>query len=95
MDCAHIRTSVAANGFQGFFRHRRAPFIAAPLPEYTVRRFFSVIALIVLVLGTVWFLQGINFLPGSFMTGQPKWAAYGVTAFVLGAGAMFFVRRKQ
>jgi hypothetical protein len=29
------------------------------------------------------------------MTGQPKWAAYGATAFVLGVGVMFFVRRKQ
>jgi hypothetical protein len=64
-------------------------------PEYTVRDFFSVMAVILMVLGTIWFFQGINFLPGSFMTGQPKWAAYGVTAFVLGVGVMFFVRRKQ
>lgn len=76
-------------------RHRRAPSIAGPLPEYTVRDFLSVTAVILMVLGTIWFFQGINFLPGSFMTGQPKWAAYGATAFVLGVGVMFFVRRKQ
>ena len=72
-----------------------ATSIAGPLPEYTVRDFLSVTAVILMVLGTIWFFQGINFLPGSFMTGQPKWAAYGATAFVLGVGVMFFVRRKQ
>ena len=60
-----------------------------------MRDFLSVMAVILMVLGTIWFFQGINFLPGSFMTGQPKWAAYGATAFVLGVGVMFFVRRKH
>lgn len=27
--------------------------------------------------GAIWFLQGINVLPGSFMTGQIRWAVYG------------------
>jgi hypothetical protein len=36
------------------------------------------------LMGSVWFLQGINVLPGSFMTGQIKWAAYGAVAIVLG-----------
>lgn len=34
--------------------------------------------------GSVWFLQGINVLPDSFMTGQMKWAVYGGIAFVAG-----------
>ena len=33
--------------------------------------------LLMVVLGAVWFLQGINVLPGSFMTGQLQWAIYG------------------
>jgi uncharacterized membrane protein HdeD (DUF308 family) len=37
------------------------------------------------LMGTIWVLQGINVLPGSFMTGQIKWAAYGAIAIVLGA----------
>jgi hypothetical protein len=36
------------------------------------------------VMGTIWVLQGINVLPGSFMTGQIKWAVYGAIAIVLG-----------
>lgn len=31
--------------------------------------------------GAVWFLQGINVLPGSFMTGQTKWAVIGGATF--------------
>ena len=34
--------------------------------------------------GAVWFLQGINVLPGSFMTGQIEWAWYGGTAALVG-----------
>jgi hypothetical protein len=31
-----------------------------------------------MVFGCIWFLQGINVRPGSFMAGQIKWAVYGV-----------------
>ena len=44
----------------------------------------NVAGVIAILLGTLWFLQGINVLPGSFMTGQPRWAAYGALMFVLG-----------
>jgi hypothetical protein len=50
-------------------------------------------ALIDLV-GIVWFLQGINVLPGSFMTGQPRWAVYGAIAFVVGTTSILFGRRR-
>jgi hypothetical protein len=32
---------------------------------------------IFVLFGAIWFLQGINVLPGSFMTGQTRWAVYG------------------
>src|SRR4051812_47086033 len=35
------------------------------------------VASVLLLIGTVWFLQGVNVLPGSFMTGQLRWAVYG------------------
>jgi hypothetical protein len=34
--------------------------------------------------GGVWILQGINVLPGSFMTGDPRWAVRGLVLVVLG-----------
>jgi hypothetical protein len=42
-----------------------------------------------LLFGAIWFLQGINVLPGSFMTGQIRWAIFG--GFAVAAGfALFF-----
>lgn len=34
--------------------------------------------------GFVWFLQGINILPGSFMTGDIRWAIVGIATLVVG-----------
>lgn len=34
--------------------------------------------------GLVWFFQGINLLPGGFMTGDIRWAVAGILAFVIG-----------
>ncbi len=46
-------------------------------------------------LGGVWFLQGINVLPGSFMTGQTKWAVYGALLFAVGIGLLAAARRRH
>ena len=48
---------------------------------------------LLLVLGCVWFLQGINVLPGSFMTGQTQWAVYGAIAVVAGIGLLIAAKR--
>lgn len=50
-----------------------------------------IVAILLLLSGGVWFLQGINILPGSFMTGQPQWAVYGGISILLGLGLLFFV----
>ena len=46
------------------------------------------------ILGTIWVLQGLNILPGSFMTGDIKWAIYGGVAIVVGLGLVVWSRRK-
>lgn len=45
------------------------------------------------ILGAIWFLQGINLLPGSFMTGQIQWAINGAIAFVVGIVLLAIARR--
>lgn len=47
-----------------------------------------------LIIGSIWFLQGINVLPGSFMTGQTKWAAYGAVTAIVGVAAIVRANRK-
>ena len=44
----------------------------------------NILGAVLVLFGTIWFLQGINVLPGSFMTGQIRWAVYGGIAVVAG-----------
>jgi hypothetical protein len=53
----------------------------------------SVIGLVLLLIGGVWFFQGIGLLPGSFMSGQPKWAVIGGVTAVVGIAVMVLGRR--
>ena len=48
-----------------------------------------------LLIGCIWILQGLNILPGSFMTGDIKWAVFGVILAALGAGLVFWLNRRQ
>jgi hypothetical protein len=47
------------------------------------------------LMGVTWFLQGVNVLPGSFMTGQMKWAVNGGIAAVVGIGLLVFANRHR
>jgi hypothetical protein len=49
--------------------------------------------LLCLLVGGVWFLQGINVIPGSFMTGQSKWAIIGGVLLVAGIGLLLAAKR--
>ncbi len=53
-----------------------------------------ILAVVLILIGGVWFLQGINILPGSFMTGQIQWAIYGAIAVVVGLGLIVFAQRR-
>ena len=53
----------------------------------------KVAGVLLLLMGGVWFLQGINVLPGSFMTGQQRWAVTGALLMVAGAALLLWVRR--
>jgi hypothetical protein len=41
--------------------------------------------ILLMLLGLVWLLQGLNVLPGSFMTGSAFWGLAGALVFTLGA----------
>jgi hypothetical protein len=53
-----------------------------------VKLALNVLGAFLLLLGFVWILQGMNILPGSFMTGEPMWAAAGA---VVALGALAFL----
>ena len=54
-----------------------------------------VVGALLIFFGAVWFFQGINVLPGSFMTGQTQWAVYGAIAFVAGLFVIYRGWRMQ
>ena len=58
-----------------------------------MRLVLNVVGAVVALLGVVWILQGINVLPGSFMTGQIKWAYYGAIALVASCVSLFAAKR--
>jgi hypothetical protein len=49
-----------------------------------MRIVLRIVAIILILFGCVWILQGVNVLPGSFMTGQIRWAVYGGMAVAVG-----------
>jgi hypothetical protein len=44
--------------------------------------------------GCIWALQGMGFLPGKLMGGQPQWILYGALAAAAGAGLIYLGNRK-
>lgn len=60
-----------------------------------MRIVLNVLGVLCLLLGCVWILQGINILPGSFMTGQAKWAIYGGVLFFAGIGLLIVANRRK
>ncbi len=60
-----------------------------------MRIILYVIGALLILSGGVWFLQGINVLPGSFMTGQIQWAFYGAIAMAAGIGLLVFANQRK
>ena len=55
---------------------------------------WSIIGVLLILAGGVWFLQGVNILPGTYMSGQSQWAIYGGLAILVGAGLVLYVNRR-
>jgi len=55
----------------------------------------NITATLLILSGGIWILQGINILPGSFMTGQIQWAVYGGIAILAGIGLIAWNKRQD
>jgi hypothetical protein len=55
----------------------------------------NVLGALLILSGGVWFLQGVNVLPGSFMTGQTRWAIRGGIAVAGGVVLLISANRKR
>jgi hypothetical protein len=55
----------------------------------------NILGALLVLMGGIWFLQGINILPGSFMTGQIRWAIYGGIAVLVGIVILVAANRRR
>ena len=55
----------------------------------------NIVGVLLVIIGCIWFLQGINVLPGSFMSGQTQWAVRGGIAAVAGIALLLWASRKR
>jgi LPXTG-motif cell wall-anchored protein len=63
--------------------------------EETMKWIGNIIGVILLLIGAVWILQGINLLPGSFMSGQILYAVLGLILAAGGAFLLYFSNRRR
>ena len=55
----------------------------------------NVIGIVLFLACGTFFLQGINILPGSFMTGDPQWAINGGVMIAVALGLLFWANRRK
>jgi hypothetical protein len=54
-----------------------------------------IFAVLLILAGGVWTLQGLSILPGTFMRGNPQWVINGAIIVLVGAGLLWFANRKK
>ncbi|CAN7473895.1 hypothetical protein LJR231_003230 [Phyllobacterium sp. LjRoot231] len=55
----------------------------------------SVVAVLLIIMGAIWALQGLSLIGGSFMVGQTRWITIGVLTMVIGAGLLYYARKQR
>jgi hypothetical protein len=60
-----------------------------------MRIVLNIVGVLLVLVGCIWFLQGINVLPGSFMTGQTRWAVRGMMLVFAGIAGLVWANRKR
>ena len=53
------------------------------------------VSILLILTGGTFFLQGISVLPGSYMTGDSKWAIIGGLMVVIAMGLLFVANRGE
>ncbi len=60
-----------------------------------MKAILTIIGVLLILMGGIWFFQGINVLPGSFMTGQIRWAVYGGIVVIVGIVIVVLANRRK
>jgi hypothetical protein len=60
-----------------------------------MRIVLNIVGAILVLLGALWALQGLNVIDGSFMTGQTSWLVIGVLVAIAGVALLGWVNRRR
>ena len=60
-----------------------------------MKTLLNIIGILLILAGGTFFLQGVNVLPGSYMTGDPQWAINGAVMIVIAIGLMIWGNRRK
>ena len=69
--------------------------VLGPIEGENMRIALNIVGAVLLFFGGVWVLQGVNVLPGSFMSGQMQWAVRGGIAVIAGIALLVWANRKR
>lgn len=59
-----------------------------------MQTFGMIAGLLAILAGTVWTLQGVGVVPGSFMSSNLTWVVIGLVLVVIGVGLVAWSRRR-
>ena len=60
-----------------------------------MRWFGLVVGIVLILIGNVWILQGLNILPGSVMSGRPVYSVLGLGVAVVGVIVLLYSSRRK
>jgi hypothetical protein len=55
----------------------------------------NILGTILVLIGAIWALQGLNVIGGSFMTGQTQWLVIGLVCAIVGALVLALANRRR
>ena len=55
----------------------------------------NIVGGLLVLIGAIWALQGLNLVGGSFMTGQTQWLVIGILAAIVGLGLLGWANRRR
>jgi hypothetical protein len=63
--------------------------------KITKTTILNIFAVLLMLAGIIWALQGLNLLPGTFMRGDPQWAINGAITALIGTGLFWVANRNK
>jgi hypothetical protein len=60
-----------------------------------MRWVWNILGIVLILIGIVWIFQGINILPGSFMSGHIQYTFLGAVVDIIGLGLLVYTNRSR